>query len=398
LGPWNNAVAMAAPKETQIRFEGTRGRLFGQLSRGYLLMLPTLGVYRFWVTTAKRRFYWQNTIIDGDPLEYTGHARQLLFGFLFAVAFFLPVYVGFFVLSTQAGPVTLIGYGVLLALLWFFIGYAQYRGRDFRLSRTLWRGIRFDQKGSAMAYAIRRFAWSILTLATAGLAYPFMVANLWRYRYSHTWFGDRQMSFTGTWKTVAGPFYRAYFAVVAVGLLFVLLGVGGTPIAMQFAPLAIIITLGLAFLYWRSREASRMFSEVRLGAARLRSRVKARWLLGQYLVLGLLLAALLVVAVIIAGAIIAGFYRETGVLPRGDFRSLAFTGWGGALIVVGGYLLGFGTFSLLTETIVDFGYWKLVGRGSQIENVESLRDIRAIEEDTSVLGEGLADALNVGSF
>ena len=63
------------------------------------------------------------------------------------------------------GPVVLGGYAVVAALFWFLFGYASYRGRDFRLSRTLWRGIRFDQKGNAWAYATRQFLWSLLVVA-----------------------------------------------------------------------------------------------------------------------------------------------------------------------------------------------------------------------------------------
>ena len=33
-----------------VQFTGTRGELFGILFRGYLLMLPTIGIYRFWMT------------------------------------------------------------------------------------------------------------------------------------------------------------------------------------------------------------------------------------------------------------------------------------------------------------------------------------------------------------
>src|SRR5689334_299143 len=95
----------AQGRAAAVQFTGTRGELFGILFRGFVLMLPTIGIYRFWMVTWKRRFYWHNTVIDGDPLEYTGNAMQLLIGFLFALAFFLPIYLGFFYLSTQSPQV-----------------------------------------------------------------------------------------------------------------------------------------------------------------------------------------------------------------------------------------------------------------------------------------------------
>ena len=190
-----------------VVFTGKRSELAGILLRGYLLMVPTIGIYRFWVTTWKRRFYWSNTEIDGDALEYTGNALQLLVGFLMALVIFVPLYGLFFYLSTQSSEAALIGYGVVGVALWFLSGYAIYRARDFRLSRTLWRGVRFDQGGSAWGYALRRFGWSALMVLTLGLVYPFMAGNLWRYRYANSWYGDRQFGFSGSWKLVAKSYY-----------------------------------------------------------------------------------------------------------------------------------------------------------------------------------------------
>ena len=62
-------TASGPPSRSQVNFTGERAKLFNRLLIGYLLMLPTLGVYRFWLTTSKRHYYWQHTIIDGDPLE-----------------------------------------------------------------------------------------------------------------------------------------------------------------------------------------------------------------------------------------------------------------------------------------------------------------------------------------
>jgi uncharacterized membrane protein YjgN (DUF898 family) len=385
-----------------VQFSGRRGELFGRLLRGYLLMLPTLGLYRFWLTTTKRRFYWQNTMIGGDRLEYTGSATQLLVGFLFALGVFLPIYLGFFYLSFQSGLVTAIGYGAAALLLWFLTGYAIYRGRDFRLSRTLWRGIRFDQRGSAWAYAVRRFLWSLLVVVTAGLAYPFMAGDLWRYRYTHTWFGDRQFSFAGSWKTVAWPFYRAWlvfalFAGIAVAA-FYLVPLPDQKLAVMGGAMMLLLPIaGLCFLYYRSRETTRMFSAVRLGDAALTMEVKARSLLGQYLLYGLCLVVVLIGLGLVGMAIARAFNAN---FTAGEFSpaNIARAGWAGLVLAAGGYLASLSAFTLLGEVFIDCGFWMLVSRNATIENLESLDGVRATAEDRSVAGEGLADALNVGSF
>jgi uncharacterized membrane protein YjgN (DUF898 family) len=397
----------------RVEFTGTRGQLFGLLFRGYLLMLPTVGIYRFWVTTWKRRFYWQNTLIDGEPLEYSGSALQLLIGFLFAVAFFLPLYIAFFYLSTQSSEIAGLGYGVIAAVFWFMMGYAQFRARDFRLSRTLWRGIRFAQHGNAWAYALRRFLWSLLVVVTLGLAYPAMMSSLWRYRYTHTWYGDRQFRWTGTWKTIAGPYYISYLLIGAAVLYALYVAVTTPPIfaptggplpgpAVYAAFAGVALVAGLVWFYFRARESTRMFSEVWIGEARVTVRVKARALFGQFVIYLVALLGAAIVIGIAAGIIVATLFSSGAISAPGtiaaDIARAAQTSWVVLPLLVLGYLVILGTFGLLAEVFLGAGYWMLVARGASLANPDSLRTVRATDEDRALAGEGLADALNVGAY
>lgn len=400
------SVTEMGPKAVPVQFTGTRGELFGLLFRGYLLLLPTIGIYRFWVTTWKRRYYWQHTVIDGQPLEYTGSATQLLVGFLIAVAIFLPLYGGFFYLSTQTSDVVLWGYAVIGVLFWFAQGYAIYRARDFRLSRTLWRGIRFDQKGSALVYAFRRFLWSLLVLVTLGLAYPFMASSLWRYRYRHSFFGDRRFAWTGSWKTIAGPYYLAWLAVAVLlvaAFLLVPADLHSSEGMIYPGPTAILVLLAimagivLAWLYFRSREASRMFSAIRLGEAGLQVRVKLRTLLGQGLLYGLCAG----LALVIFGGFILGFvFAITEGTGSGadDLARIARSSVMNVSILLVAYLLLLGALGLFAEVFLGRGFWATVAQGTVVTNPESLQGVRATAEDPSLAGEGLADALNVGAY
>ncbi len=71
--------------------------------RGALLLMVTLGIYRFWLTTDIRRFLWSNTVLAGETLEYTGTARELLIGFLFAIAVLVPINAALFSASLNLG-------------------------------------------------------------------------------------------------------------------------------------------------------------------------------------------------------------------------------------------------------------------------------------------------------
>jgi uncharacterized membrane protein YjgN (DUF898 family) len=390
-----------------VQFTGKGSELFGLLAGGYFMMLPTIGIYRFWVTTAKRRYYWQNTVLDGEPLEYTGNAIQLLIGFLFALAFFLPIYVAFFYLSTQTSDIALMGYGAVVLVIWFLGGYATYRARDFRLSRTLWRGIRFDQKGSAMGYAVRRFGWSVLMIVTLGLAYPFMAGNLWKYRYTHSWYGDRRFAWTGSWKTIAGPYYKVWFLVVALAIAtLVALGSGDYTMAGGvFVPgpsvwlfgILTLLALWLGWLYFRSREATRMFSAIRLGDAAVTVKVRARTLFGQFLIYSLCLLGVAIVFGLLMALFLSIFGRGFGG-GAADLARIAQASVMNAAILIVAYLTFLGSLGILSEVILGLGFWSAVSKNAVITNPESLRSVRSTGEDGALVGEGLADALNVGAY
>ena len=68
-----------------------------------------------------------------------------------------------------------------------------------------------------------------------------------------------------------------------------------------------------------------------------------------------------------------------------------------ALLVVG-YLVVLGILGMLAEIILAFGWWRLLARGTTISNPDSLRSVKATAEDRALIGQGLADALNVGAY
>jgi hypothetical protein len=397
----------------RVVFTGGRQELLGIILRGYVLMIPTIGLYRFWQATWKRRFYWQNTVIDGEPLEYTGTASQLLLGFFFALAFFLPIYVGLFVLSMQEVDYLLIGYIAVAAVLWFLAGYAIYRARDFRLSRTLWRGIRFDLRGNAFAYALRRFLWSLAMVPTLGLIYPWMASSLWRYRWRHTWYGDRRFEMTGNWRLIASAYYPAYF-LSALAIIATTAWITSTkdlvtidaltipgPIGLALCGVCVLV-LAFSLAFYRTRAASKMLSTVSVGGAKLNVKIGTGALFGQfalYVVALIMLLIVLALAALIAIGSIFAAASGSGQTPDAEaVISMFGSGTANVLGLIAIYLVVLGAFGVLAEIILALGWWKLLAHGATIEKPESLRDVAATAEDRALVGQGLADALNVGAY
>src|SRR5690349_18948038 len=96
------AVPPPAPVDG-ARFLGVERVFWRLLSRGAVLLFVTLGIYRFWLATDVRRFLWSNTEIAGEGLEYIGTARELLLGFLIAIALLVPLNVAFFLAAFSSG-------------------------------------------------------------------------------------------------------------------------------------------------------------------------------------------------------------------------------------------------------------------------------------------------------
>ena len=137
-----------------MRFLGDEGAYWRLRIKGAALVVVTLGIYRFWLATDVRRFLWSNTEISGDTLEYNGLATELLVGFLFAVAILVPLYMVFALVALELDMVAVTPALIGFALLLLLGEYALYRARRYRLTRTVFRGLRFDQHGSPWRYAL----------------------------------------------------------------------------------------------------------------------------------------------------------------------------------------------------------------------------------------------------
>ena len=174
------------PPPMPVGFSGSHSEFFHLVKRGAGLEFVTLGFYRFWLTTDIRRHLWANTQIDGDGAEYTGRGKELLIGFLIALAILVPIYLAYFLAGLEAERVKAFASIPLVAFFYLFGQFAIYRARRYRLTRTVWRGVRFWMSGSGWIYALQASLWVLLMIVTLGLALPWRMAALERYnmRYS----------------------------------------------------------------------------------------------------------------------------------------------------------------------------------------------------------------------
>jgi uncharacterized membrane protein YjgN (DUF898 family) len=405
-----------------VRFLGQRRYYWRLLTRGAVLLMVTLGIYRFWLVTDVRRFLWSNTEIAGETLEYSGTALELLLGFLVAIALLIPIYAAFFLAALDLGILGKLSGVVAFAALAVLGQYAIYRARRYRLTRTIYRGLRFHQKGSAWAYAFRATLWWTATILTFGLAYPFQLASLERYKMRNTFYGDLAGSFgaSGFMLFLRGlPMWLLFFVPLAlairnlVGLdwqaLVDAVAQGGDDVmskiegaspglgsAIVFAMLMGGLSVALAALLYPAFQTMILrwwSSGLRFGDIEMRSHLRVRQVYGAYArFVGF--ASLFSIAMAIIGAIALLLADAGASLTKIDAAGPIAT----TLMLLIGYVVTALGFSTIYRATVQLSLWQLGMESLQLSGLSALEKVKASGRASSAFGEGLADALNVGGY
>lgn len=402
------------------RFAGDEKAFWRLLVRGAVLLLVTLGIYRFWLVTDVRRALWNNTEIAGDHLEYIGTARELLLGFLIAIALLVPINMVFFLAALSGGVIGQLAGTIAFAALAALGQFAVYRARRYRLARTVYRGIRFHQTGSAIRYAVCAIFWWAMIGITVGLAYPFAQASLERFKLRNTHYGDLQGDFTGSgwrlffrgvllWAVVVVPFLLgAIVAIAAVDWDAVAEAArrGGGDAASRIeaanvGPAMVVATLGAS---WSMLAAAVLYpafqaivlrwwmSGLRFGDLTVTSHVRTGAVYSLYFRF-MWIAVLASVAIVIGGGIAVAIVRV--LAGDGAFGTGSLLG---VVMLVAGYAIVALAYSTIYQATVRWRLWKHGVESVELARVEVLDRVRAADATGSPVGEGLADALNVGGI
>jgi uncharacterized membrane protein YjgN (DUF898 family) len=428
-GAYSSWHPAAAPSDApaQLFFVDNRREYWRLMIRGAALQAITLGIYRFWLFTDMRRFLWANTEVEGESFEYTGTAVELLLGFLMAIGILIPIYAMLFLASLQFGLLSRLSGVFAFVVLAGFGQYASYRARRYRLTRTVFRGLRFHQTGSPVLYALRAMMWSVVVTLTLGLAYPWMLASLERYKMRNTFYGDLEGAFAGAgwrlfgrglliWLLVLGPLAAGLSAAIALidwpllaralqrgtlpTVLSTMQGNAPTKLGLGLLVAGVSLSVVLGFLLYPAYQAVVMrwwLNGVRLGGAAAASDLRMRRYYGAYLRY-FLYVLLFTVAFAVAAAIVLGIgYGTLGGVLDFKARSFARDGVAAASLIVAYvvYILGCST---IYQVVVKMRLWQVAVESVEISDLAALDHVHATEATSSAVGEGLADALGTGGI
>jgi uncharacterized membrane protein YjgN (DUF898 family) len=257
----------------------------------FLLNVITLSLYRFWAKTKVRRHIWSCIHINGEPLEYTGTGKELFLGALIVfLLLILPIILILVTATVWLGPqhpVTALLQTAITVIVLLLTGMAIYRARRYRLSRTLWRGIRGTLVGSSWRYSLLYFGSWLLKIFTLGWSTPAMNVELQQRITRDMRFGETPFTFKGS----AGRLYPAYalcwFLVTIMVIFGIALG-GGVLYSLYYtgggadfswarslaagvvAAAAIYILYSLAWTIYQAREMNAFAAYSGFDAARFR--------------------------------------------------------------------------------------------------------------------------------
>lgn len=215
----------ASGPSQQFAYDGRLGELYGIFIVNLLLSIVTLGFYRFWGKTRMRRYIWSRTSLNGDPFEYTGTGGELFIGFLIVVGFFFVASILKAVLDLASPPdsplpfIATLLFGLMIVYL---IYVARYAAQRYRLTRTLWRGIRGGMTGSAWAWGFKAMLLGILSAITLGFAGPWAQMRLLDDRMNNSYFGDAKASMHSS----SVPLYVAFLIGIAISWIGSMLVIG----------------------------------------------------------------------------------------------------------------------------------------------------------------------------
>ena len=360
-----------------ISYDGVIGTLARIVAVNSLLNIITLGMYRFWGKTRVRRYLWRHVSFNGEALEYTGTGKELFTGFIIVFAIFAPViltysvFIGFY---AEAYPITSAILEIIYMIaIFFLIGVAIYRARRYRLSRTLWRGIRFAQVGSAARYGVLMMGYLLLALITMGIAMPMMHIGLEHYRMNHTLMGNRKFEFDGRAGDLMGKWMLNYFL---------------------FLP-----TLGLSYFWYKARQLNYVAEHLRFGNIRFSLDLSGKNLLGIYFLYIVSMIALVLIGLLIVGSSqnligLAAGGEKGSVNDVQEFVSVIFH----TIIVIGSIVILLMIATILYNVLIVQRFLRLLCSRLTIVGEEDFDAIAQDAEGVPQRAEGLADFLDVGGL
>lgn len=201
---------MDSQKTTNIEFTGKAGEYFGIWIVNLLLTLLTLGIYSAWAKVRRKKYFYNNSLIENVSFDYHAKPVAILKGRIIAFIFFIAYAFSSFIHPAMQG--------IFMILFFFGLPWLVVRSAMFNARNTSHRGLRFDFVGKVGEAARIFIVLPIITFFTLGLAAPFVSHQKNKFLMSGHKFGLTQFDMQAKVK----GFYKVYLIVFIVPLIGIL--------------------------------------------------------------------------------------------------------------------------------------------------------------------------------
>ena len=249
----------AAPADSGrgIQFTGDWREYLPIAVTNALLIICTLGIYRFWAAARQRRYLWSRTRFIDDHLEWTGTGKEMFLGFLIVICVLAPFLLFFQflfpALIARGKPEAAFGIIFLFEIALIYLGgFARFRALRYRLSRTYWHGIRGGSDDPGWNYGGEYLGRIALSFMSMFIVYPWAATRLWNSRWNAMSFGPLEfrasLDASGLKRYWALLYAVPFFAIIvaAIGGASLLGNSQGHPEQWRLITFAVIVA---GFIY-----------------------------------------------------------------------------------------------------------------------------------------------------
>lgn len=212
----NNSIP--TPSVWRFSFLGDSMEYFKIWIVNWLLTIITLGFYSPWAKVRRLRYFYGQTQLNNRRFDFVANPKRILIGRIIA----LSIYIIISIAGQWSPELSLIGGLVILAFIpWIMNSTLKFRARNSKYSNT-----RFSFSGSTAQMFGFVIASLFLGLISFGLLLPLLWWSFKRHQFSHTYFGQYQLSFDAklgqVYKACLMPFAILIGSALLMGALFVI--------------------------------------------------------------------------------------------------------------------------------------------------------------------------------
>lgn len=159
------AQQVSTQKITPVIFKGSATEYFGIWIVNLLLSLITFGIYSAWAKVRRKKYFYNNTLIEGVGFDYHAKPLSILKGRVIAFIFFAAY-------GTSASIHPLLP-AIFFILLSVAVPWLVVRGSLFNARNTSHRGLRFDFVGTVLEAGRVYLVIPLLSIMSLGLGAPY---------------------------------------------------------------------------------------------------------------------------------------------------------------------------------------------------------------------------------